>query len=236
MRAEPERFIALGVARGERGYFASPFVQELKRQMPEPADADHCGSVRRFHVALHDRVKYRRAAAEKRAGLGGIELRGQRHHPNPMRAHAIREAAVSMHDRLLRGGAEVVVAGEALAARHATAGKPAKPDALPDAQALHIVADGGDGADDFVPRHERIGTLAPLIVDHRKVRVAETAMTHGDLNLLGAERAGIEIETLQWCAFFKRGEGFDWCAHRLLWFLGKVGCWGATEQKSSVGK
>ena len=58
----------------------------------------------------------------------------------------------------------------------------------------HLIARGHDGADHLVTRHERIRRPTPLVVEHGEIRVADAAMADLDLDLLGPERTGIELE------------------------------------------
>ena len=136
MRAEPFGFLALRVARRKRKDFAAPPREKAKSHVAQPADADNPNAVGRFHVRLENGVENRDAAAEEGAGFGRVKFFRQRDGPRPLGADAIGKAAVTPDDGSLAGGAEVLVAGQALLARQATAGSPTDADPLAQTQLL----------------------------------------------------------------------------------------------------
>ena len=214
VRAKAERFIAFRVAGGECVNFAAPLVEKLERHVPQAADADDSDPCRRFHLALHDRIENGDPAAEKRAaGVRADRLR-EGNGPNPVTPHAIGKAAVALDDGCLAVRAEIVVAAEAMRAGHAAPGHPPKADAIADFDAFHLRAGGDDFADHFVAGNEWIGALAPLVVDHRKVGVADAAVAYCDLDLLLAERTGIKFDAFKGRTFGGCSVGGDDGTHR----------------------
>ena len=106
--------------------------------MAEAADADDANARGGGDVVDDERREDGDAAAEQRAGLGDVEAFGQRAHPCPLRANAVGKAAVAADDGALRVRAEMVIAGEAFAAREAAMRGPAEADRLADLQALGL--------------------------------------------------------------------------------------------------
>lgn len=194
--AELQGFGAFGVAGGEGGDVASPGAEKLEGHVAEPADADDGDAVRGPHAALDDGIEHGDAAAEKRAGLCGVERLGERADPRPVGAHPGCKSAVALDDGALGAGAEIWVAREARGAGSATAGEPAEADAVADFEALGVFAEGDDFADDFVAGDERVGGHAPFVVEHGEVAVADAATLHGNLDLPDAERAGCVFKRL----------------------------------------
>jgi hypothetical protein len=113
-----------------------------------------------------------------------------------MTAHAISEAAMAFNDCLFRGGAEVVVARETLRARHATFRIPAKPDTLAHLHTFDVIARSDDPAGNFVAGHKRVTGLAPFIIEHAQITMADAAVIDLDFDLLVTQRAGIKFDGL----------------------------------------
>src|SRR5680860_218073 len=74
---------------------------------------------------------------------------------------------------------------------HATRRTPTDAHVLANRDALGLRPDGDNAADDLVPRYGGIGGNTPLIVDDGKVRMADAAGLHLNLDLLGADGAEI---------------------------------------------
>ena len=168
---------------GEGGDLANPGVEEAQRQMPEAADADHADAVGGLDAELQQWAEHRGAGTEQRPTSAGSSPRRQRNGPGPVRAQAIGEAAVAADDGRFHRATEVVRAFHARAAMHAAALVPADADALAELEAARLLADADDGADYLVARDEGIAGVAPLVVDHRLVGMADAAVLHGHLDL-----------------------------------------------------
>src|SRR5690606_5133641 len=98
------------------------------------------------------------------------------------------------------------------AAVHAAALVPADADPLAEAQAAHLRAEADDGADHFMAGDEGVAGVAPFVVDHRLVGVADAAVLHRHFHFLGAQRARIVavlFERGAWCGGGPAGEALD---------------------------
>ncbi len=197
MRAELLGLGFLVVAGGEGVDFAAPFVGELERHVPKAADADDADARGGRQIVDNERRKDRDATAEERADLGGVEALGQRARPGPLHADAIGEGAVAADDGPADVGAEVVVTGETFGAREATVGGPADADFLADLEALGLGAERDDGAGGFMAGDERIPGPTPFVVEHGEIGMAQAAIVDLDLDFLGREIAGVELEGLE---------------------------------------
>src|SRR5690606_27339349 len=96
---------------------------------------------------------------------------------------------------------------------------PADADPLAELEAAYAVADANDAADHFMAGNERIARVAPFVVDHRLVGVADAAVLHRYFHFFGTERAGIVAVGLQrraWRGGGPAGEGVEdgFAAHR----------------------
>jgi hypothetical protein len=60
-----------------------------------------------------------------------------------------------------------------------------------------LIANFLDGADDFVPRDEWENGVAPIVIEHGEVRVANPAGFDFDLDFLRVEFAGIVLDFAQ---------------------------------------
>src|SRR5215831_12121124 len=76
---------------------------------------------------------------------------------------------------------------------HATAGRPADPDALPDLEPLCRRSDLDHAADGLVALHGRELREPPVVVEHREVGVAQAAVLDLHLHLLGPERPEFDL-------------------------------------------
>ena len=193
-------FIGFGFAGREGGHFAAPFVEELHCQVTQSADANDADAIGRLDSEIRDRREDGDSAAEQGTCAGGIEGGWEFGRPFPIRPHPVGEAAVAADDDSLRIGAELVSAGEAGLAGEATAGKPAEAHAVADGETLRLIADFFDDADDFVTGDERIGRVSPVVVEHRKVRMANPAGFDFHLDLLRLEFARVEFKFGKCCA------------------------------------
>jgi hypothetical protein len=101
-----------------------------------------------------------------------------------MRTHAIGKTTVSPDNRLRAATAELMPTRHAGPTTHARTRKPAKPHSITDSDAFHLITSTFDYADDLVSCHKRIRTHAPLIIDHRKIRMTNPARFHTNLHIL----------------------------------------------------
>src|SRR5688572_30797242 len=126
-----------------------------------------------------------------------------------MHAHLFRECAMAAGDGALHLVAQVLAPGQALLAMQAAARVPADADALPDLQAFRLRTHRDHASDRFMSGHEGVRSETPFVVEHRQVGMADAAVFDLDLDLLGAERTGIELEWLQLAADLLRCPGPD---------------------------
>src|SRR4051794_41148412 len=190
------------VTRREGMNFTAPFVGKLQRHMSQSPNANNPQARGGGHAMDLQRGKNSRAATEQRSCLFHIQRIRQGTNPRPLGSHAIRETAVAPGNRALSGGAKILVPGKTLVTRQTTMSEPSEPDALTDLESLCRVAERDDCSRYFVSRHKRKLSRAPVVIEHRKIRVAETAVRHLDLDFLRTNLSGIEAER------FKRAVGF----------------------------
>ena len=90
---------------------------------------------------------------------------------------------------------QVFLAGRAGAARiyHA-----AHADQIADLVFGNFVANGGDLADDFMARHQRVSREAPVIARLVDVGVTDTAIQHFDRDVVRSRCATVERHGRQW--------------------------------------
>lgn len=193
---------------GEGGDFAAPGFEEGEGHVAETADADDSDAVGRFDAVMGDGVKDGDAAAEEGASGDGINAFGNGNGPGGLAADFVGEAAVASDDgvgHLPFLLAAMVMAGHALVADEAGAGTPTEADTLAEFEMADVVADGGDASDGFVAGDEGVLRHLPFIVEHTEVAVTEAAVFDIDLDFVGFEIAGVEVEG------FERSAGFMGC-------------------------
>ena len=74
---------------------------------------------------------------------------------------------------------------------HAAALVPADADALAELEAARLLTEAHDGADHFMARDKGVARIAPFVVDHRLVGVADAAVFHGHFDVFGTQRARV---------------------------------------------
>ncbi len=139
----------------------------------------------------------RDSTAKKRAGLGKLQCIRQWAHPSPLRTQAIGKAAVAADDGALGGWAKIVIAGQTFVAMKTTISRPANADALAHLKALGIFPECYHGSNRFMSGNERELRHAPLVVEHGKIGVANSAVRDFDFHLVRAQLAGIKFKRLQ---------------------------------------
>jgi hypothetical protein len=108
----------------------------------------------------------------------------------------------------------MVISGQALVTREAAISHPANADTLANLEALGFYAEGDDGADGFMSGNEREFRHAPLVVEHRDIRVADPAVRDFDFDFFGAEFTRVEGERLQ-CRMGRGGGVGVKCGHKV---------------------
>ena len=116
-----------------------------------------------------------------------------------MTSDSLGKTTMTTNNRLFisrRADAQIVIPRQALKTAHATSGEPPQSDAVPNLDVPNLTSCGDNRSNDFVTRHKRVLTEAPLIVEHGEIGMADPAIAHRDLNLLFFEWTGIELEWL----------------------------------------
>ena len=108
----------------------------------------------------------------------------------------------------------MVISGQALMTREAAISRPANADTLANLEPLGFFAEGDDGADGFMSGNEREFRHAPLVIEHRDIRVADPAVRDLDFDFFGAEFARVEGERLQ-CGVGRGGGVGVKCGHKV---------------------
>src|SRR5690349_21034369 len=168
--------------------------------MAQSADADDADTVGRLHAIQQERIEYGQAAAHQRTADGRIELLRQRDAPHPMHPQAVGEAAMAADDGGLPLRTEILLSADAGMTVGTTPGIPSHADPLPEAQALGIVAQRGDAADDLVAGNNRIGGGRPFAADEREIGITDAAMLDAYLHLFRAQGARIVFVRFEWTA------------------------------------
>jgi hypothetical protein len=70
-------------------------------------------------------------------------------------------------------------------------------DTLTNCEPVHVGADCRDCADDLMARQERVMGHAPVVVHHRHVGMADSAMSDAYIDFIGAEFSKIELKWFQ---------------------------------------
>ena len=145
--------------------------------------------------------------AHQRSGVLGLDLVRQRKGELPVvDPHVGGEPAlVAADDRQPDVRAEVLESALAPLALHARAAHRPDPDPLADAEPIDLGPDSRDDADRLVPGHQRVLSEAEVVVDHGRVGVADPAVGHPDIDLLGTDRPRVVLERLQRALRGQRG-------------------------------
>ena len=197
MGSESFCFVCFRISGGEGRDVAASFVEELERQMAQSADPDDTHSVGRLDAEVRDRPEHRDPTAESRPGFQWVHAIGQLDGPVPVAAHPVGEAAVATEDRLLGVRTKVLASGQARVAAHARTSEPAESDAVADLHAFGKLADRLHDPHCFVTGDQWENRISPLVVDHRKVGVADPAGLDADLHLFWTQWAGLIFEGLE---------------------------------------
>src|SRR5262249_1386827 len=149
--------------------------------MSQSTDANNPHSGSGEHVMNQKGRKYSDSAAEERSDFCEVQRIRQRTNPGPLSSNTIRKAAVASDNGPLSRGAKALITREAFVAGEATVSEPAESHALADLESLRPFSQCGNCAGYLMSRHERVIGHAPVVIEHREIRVAEAAMR--DLNL-----------------------------------------------------
>ena len=166
MSSKLPSLVRLGLAGGECSNLAAPLVQKLQGKVPQATDADHAHAVCGFHSEVQNRGENCDASTKKGTCTGWIQSGRQFDRPLPIRSYPIGEPAVAADDDSFCFRAELMPAGKAGLAGEATAGEPTKSDPVADGEALGLITDSFDGADDFMSGDEWVCRVSPLILKH----------------------------------------------------------------------
>src|SRR4029077_16837127 len=197
MSAQLPRFRFLAVTGGKGMYFTAPFVGELERHVSQSTDADDPDTGGGGHLMNQEWREYCDAAAQERSHFCQVQRIGQRANPWPLSSNAIRKAALSPDNGPLGSGAQVLVTGKTFVACKTAMSEPPESDALSDFQPLRRLAQCDNRSGHLVSRHEWVLGHAPFVVEHRKIRVAESTVRYFDFDLFRTKGAGVETEKFQ---------------------------------------
>ena len=185
--AEFFEFLGFVHRRSEGGDFAAPFIEKLHGEVAQTADTDDADTICRSNPEFDNGAEDRDPAAEEWAGAGGGEGFWKFRSPSPVGADEVGKAAVASHDGPLACATKVVIATHALGTGHAAFGKPAKTNAVAESEIFNHRSNGLDATNDFVTGHEWVRGKTPLIAEHAEIRVADAAVFHADVHMLGAD-------------------------------------------------
>ena len=185
--AEFFEFLGFVHGRSEGGDFAAPFIEKLHGEVAQTADTDDADTICRSNPKLDNGTEDRDPSAEEWAGAGGGEGFWKFRSPGPVRADEVGKAAVASHDGPLACATKVVIATHALGTGHAAFGEPAKTNAVAGSEIFNHRSNGLDTTNDFVTGHEWVRGKTPLIAEHAEIRVADAAVFHADVHMLGAD-------------------------------------------------
>ena len=197
MGSESAGFSFLIVARGEGVNFAAPFIGKLQGQVAQAADADDAHPRRGWNLVGQERIEHGDTPAQERPGLDQIERIRDGAHPRPLRPQAIGKTAVAADDGALGGWAKIVIAGQTLVAMKTAGRRPTNANALAQFEAFGLPTQGDHRSDRFMSRNERELRHAPLVVEHGKIGMANSAVRNFDFHLLRAQFAGVKFKGLQ---------------------------------------
>lgn len=185
--AEFFEFLGFVHGRSEGGDFAAPFIEKLHGEVAEAADANNSNTICGSNAEFDDGAEDRDPTAEEWAGAGSGEGFWKFRSPSPVGADEVGKAAVASHDGPLACATKVVIATHALGTGHAAFGKPAKTNAVAGSEIFNHRSNGLDATNDFVTGHEWVRGKPPLIAEHAEIRVADAAVFHADVHMLGAD-------------------------------------------------
>ena len=217
--AEFFEFLGFVHGRSESGDFAAPFIKKLHGEVAQTTDTNDADAICGADPEFDDGAEDRDPAAEEWAGAGGGEGFGKFRSPSPVGADEIGKAAVTSHDGPLACATKVVIATHALGTGHAAFGKPAKTNAIARSEIFNHRSNDLDATDDFVTGHEWVRGKPPLIAEHAEIRVADAAVFHADVHMLGANGREFVGEGLERRCGGVSGVGVD-SGHS-----GIFGCW-----------
>src|ERR1700757_390776 len=105
---------------------------------------------------------------------------------------------MAAYDRRLPVGTKVVVAGQTLVTGKTTLRRPTETDSLPNLKSFRFFTKRDNGTDDFMAGNKGVLGQTPLVVEHRKVGVADATVRNRNFNFLGSQFTRIEAERFQW--------------------------------------
>jgi hypothetical protein len=101
-----------------------------------------------------------------------------------MASYAIGKSAVTPDDRILAFDTQVMVTSQAMLTPHATACEPPKPHALTFLHVANLRTYGRHDPGNLMSPDKWILCIAPLVLPHGKIRVADTAGLYLNLHFL----------------------------------------------------
>jgi hypothetical protein len=113
-------------------------------------------------------------------------------------SHEIRESPVTTYDRPFTGSTEIVIAAHTLRTSHATLRKPTESYAVYDLEILDQGSNRFHMAYDLMTGNQRVGREAPLVAEHAQIRMANTAILHTNIDMLGRDRRKLVCERSEW--------------------------------------
>ena len=191
--AEAARLVELAFAGGEGRHIAAVSGGELDAHVSETADADDADAAGRFDIHRTNGLNtvmppHNSGPASAKlswSGNGSVQAQCARTWlANPPRWPTIVGCGLRT---------QVLIARHAQLAVHATGGRPADAHPLADFEPLGRRPERDHPADDLVPKDCRELRKTPFVVEHGNVGVTQPAMLHLDFDVLGLERAEVDL-------------------------------------------
>ena len=105
---------------------------------------------------------------------------------------------MTTYDRTFTRSTEIVLAANALRASHAALRKPTEADTVTDLEILDRGTNRFHVAYDLMTRNHRVGREAPLVAEHAQIRMANTAILHTNIDMLGRDGRKLVCERSEW--------------------------------------
>jgi hypothetical protein len=155
-------------------------------------------SIGRTDMEFNNGAEYCNASTKQWSSTRGRERIGQLDGPGPVGTDAVRKSTMATNDGPFAGTAEIVIAAHTLRTSHATLRKPTESYAVSNLEILDQGSNRFHMTYDLMPRDQRVGRETPFVAEHAQIRMANTAILHTNIDMLGCDRRKLVCERSEW--------------------------------------
>jgi hypothetical protein len=198
MGTEPHEFVRFIGRRGKGSDFTAPLIEKLNCEMSKTTCTNDPHAIGRSDMEFYNGTEYRNASTKERTSTSGGERVGQFDGPGPVGSDAVCKSTMTTNDGPLAGTAKIVIAAHTLRASHAALRKPTEADTVTDLEILDRGTNRFHVAYDLMTRNQRVGREAPLVAEHAQIRMANAAILHTNIDMLGRDGRKLVCERSEW--------------------------------------